>query len=292
MTNVDVSHADKVFYPDTGLTKGDVVEHFRGVAEVMLPHLRGRPLTLRRYPDGIGGEGWFQKEASRHFPEWLRIEEVPQRGKEGASVHHVVADRADTLAYLADQATLEFHVWLSTVEAMDHPDLMVLDLDPPDGVGLGEVRDATRRTRDLLGKLGLTPFLQATGGRGYHVVTPLDAGTDFDTVRELARGAAEQLARADPDHLTTAHRKEKRGDRIFLDTNRNAYAQTFIAPYSLRARPGAPVATPIDWQELGRVEPNGFDVAKVRKRLARKTDPWRDLGSHAASAARALEKLE
>nr|WP_106180835.1 non-homologous end-joining DNA ligase [Prauserella shujinwangii] len=289
---MEVSNPGKVFYPGAGVTKGDVVAYHRAVAEVLLPHLRGRPLTLRRYPDGIDGEGWFQKEASAHFPDWLRIAEVPRRGEPGETVRHVVCDDADTLTYLADQATIEFHVWLSTADRLDCPDLLVLDLDPPErGSGLTDLRRAARSARDLLGELGLTPFVQTTGGRGYHVVAPLDAGTGFDGVRELARGAADRLARSDPDRLTTAHRKDRRGDRIFLDTNRNAYGQTFVAPYSLRARPGAPVATPVDWAELSRVEPAGFDLRKVLRRLTRKADPWRDIHAHAASAARALEKL-
>ncbi|MEU3273961.1 non-homologous end-joining DNA ligase [Saccharomonospora sp. NPDC006951] len=284
-----VSNPEKLFYP-SGVSKGDVVGYYDDIAETMLPHLRGRPLTLRRYPDGIDGEGWFQKEASSHFPDWLRIEPIPARGKED-DVHHVVCDDARTLVYLANQATIEFHVWLSTVDNLDKPDRLVLDLDPPDGTPLSDLRGAVRRTRDLFGRLGLTPFVQATGGRGYHVVAPIDAEEDFGTVRELARAIADRLAETDPERLTTAQRKEKRGDRIFLDTNRNGYAQTFITPYSLRARKGAPVAAPLDWQELSRISPNGFDIDSMRRRLARKTDPWHEIDAHRGSAAAALNRL-
>ncbi|ASR33836.1 ATP-dependent DNA ligase [Prauserella marina] len=284
-----VSNPDKLFYP-SGVSKGDVVGYYDDIAETMLPHLRGRPLTLRRYPDGIEGEGWFQKEASNHFPDWLRVEAIPARGKEG-DVHHVVCDDARTLVYLANQATIEFHVWLSTVDNLDNPDHIVLDLDPPDGTSLSELRGVARRTRDLFGELGLTPFVQATGGRGYHVVAPLDAEENFDTVRELARAVADRLAEADPERLTTAQRKEKRGNRIFLDTNRNGYGQTFITPYSLRARKGAPVAAPLDWQELSRISPDGFDIDSMRRRLARKTDPWDEIDAHPGSATAALDKL-
>jgi len=289
--DVELSKPDKVFYPDSGLTKGEVVEYYRTVADAMVPHLLGRPLTLRRFPDGIEGEGWFQKEASDYFPDWVRVEPVPQRGEGGGTVHHAICTDAATLVYLANQAAIEFHVWPSTMDALDRPDLMVIDLDPPDGTPVSELRSVARRVRDLFGELGLKAYVQATGGRGFHVVTPLDARTAYDDVRALAREAADHLAAADPDRLTTQQRKAKRGDRIFLDTNRNGYAQTFVAPYSLRARPGAHVATPLDWNELGRAEPDGWDPAKIRARLARKEDPWRDMGAHAASAERARELL-
>ncbi|NKQ58191.1 ATP-dependent DNA ligase [Amycolatopsis sp. K13G38] len=283
------SKPDKVFYPGDGVTKGDVVEHYRRVAPVMVPHLRGRPLTLRRFPDGISGEGWFQKEASDYFPDWLRIERIPQRA--GGNVRHVVCDDEATLVYLANQATIEFHVWLSTVDDLERPDLMVLDLDPPEGTGVAELRKVARRARETVEDLGLSAFVQATGGRGFHIVTPLDRSADYETVRALARGVADVLAQRDPRRLTTEQRKDKRGDRIFLDTNRNGYAQTFVAPYSLRARPGAPVATPLDWSELGRAVPNGFDPARIDRRLARKSDPWQDLHAAAGSAEKALRQL-
>jgi bifunctional non-homologous end joining protein LigD len=193
--------------------------------------------------------------------------------------------------YLANQGTIEFHIWPSTIAALDRPDLLVLDLDPPDGVEVSELRSVARRCRDLYEEIGFTPYLQATGGRGFHVVAPLDATADYNAVRTLARAVADRLAAGDPSRLTTEQRKDKRGDRIFLDTNRNGYAQTFVAPYSLRARPGAPVATPLDWSELGKAKPNGWDPQRIRRRLAGKADPWGDLREHAASAGKARERL-
>jgi bifunctional non-homologous end joining protein LigD len=277
VSEIRVSLPDKVFYPDDGITKGDVVGHYRRVAGVMVPQLRGRPLTLRRYPDGI--------------PDWLRVERVPQHEDTHRFVRHVVCDDEASLVYLANQATVEFHVRPSTIDDLEHPDLLVLDLDPPAGTGVPELRQVARRARDLLADIGLIPFVQATGGRGFHVVAPLDRSADYDLVRTLAREAAQHLASRDPDRLTTEQRKDKRGERIFLDTNRNGYAQTFVAPYSLRARPGAPVATPLDWSELGRAVPNGHDLNKIGARLAHKADPWRDLHEHPAAAGKARERL-
>jgi bifunctional non-homologous end joining protein LigD len=287
--DIKVSHPDKIYYPDSGITKGEVVEYYRAVAGAMVPHLRGRPLTLRRYPDGIAAKNWFQKEASDYFPGWIRIEKIPQ--KDTDPVHYVLCEDAATVVYLANQGTIEFHIWPSTIDALDRPDLMVIDIDPPDGVEVGELRSVARRIRDLYQEIGLAPYLQATGGRGFHVVAPLDATADYDTVRALARAAAERLVAGDPDRLTVEQRKDKRGDRIFLDTNRNGYAQTFVAPYSLRARPGAPVVTPLDWAELGKAEPNGWDPRRIKQRLARKGDPWDGIGEHAASAEKARERL-
>ncbi|MEV6620889.1 non-homologous end-joining DNA ligase [Amycolatopsis sp. NPDC051106] len=285
----EISHADKVYYPADGLTKGDVVEYYRTVAEVMVPHLRGRPLTLRRFPDGIDGQGWFQKHPGEHFPDSIRVESVPRRG--GGTDDYVVCDDAGALDYLARQGTLEFHVWLATADAPERPDRLVLDLDPPDGTPVAELRAVARRIRDHYERVGLTPFVQATGGRGFHVLAPLDAKSDTEAVLELSRALADAVAADDPDRLTTAQRKDKRGDRIFLDANRNGYAQTFVAPYSLRARPGAAAATPLDWRELGKAEPDGWSLAKEKQRLARKDDPWRNLDEHAGSAEAALKQL-
>lgn len=286
--DLKLSKVDKELYPRDHVSKRDIVDHYRAVAAAMLPHLADRPLTLRRFPDGIDDSGFFQKHAADHFPDWVRTETMRA---EGGTVDYVVCEDEATLVYLANQAAIEFHVWLSRLDEPDRPDRLVLDLDPPDGTPVALLRDVARRARDLYAEVGLTPFVQATGGRGFHVAAPLDRSADFDFVRDLASGLADRLAAADPDHLTTAQRKQRRGDRIFLDCNRNAYAQTFVCPYSLRARPGAPVATPLDWDELGRTTPNGHDPASIRRRLARKTDPWARMDDHAASATKAQERL-
>ncbi|MFG3339938.1 non-homologous end-joining DNA ligase [Glycomyces sp. NPDC048151] len=285
--DLKLSKVEKELFPRDHVSKGDIVDHCLAVADAMLPHLAERPLTLRRYPDGIDASGFFQKHAADYFPDWIRTERMRA---EGGTVDYVVCDDEATLVYLANQAAIEFHVWLSRVDRPDHSDRLVIDLDPPDGTTAATLREVARSARDLFGEVGLTPFVQATGGRGFHVAAPLDRSADFDLVRDLANGLADRLADADP-RLTTAQRKQQRGDRIFLDCNRNAYGQTFVCPYSLRARPGAPVATPLDWDELGRATPNGHDPASMRRRLARKADPWAAMDEHAASAAAARDRL-
>jgi bifunctional non-homologous end joining protein LigD len=287
---VELSNTGKVLYPDTGATKGDVIAYYRDVADVMVPHLRGRPLTLRRFPNGLGAPGFYQKDASAHFPSWIRTVAVARRA-DGGTVDHVLCDDAATLLYLANLACLEHHVWPTRADALDRPDRLIIDIDPPPDADLAEVRDTARRLRDLYEAVGLVPAVQTTGGAGYHVVAPLDRTADVEVVRDLARDLAAHLAAARPDRLTVEIRKGKRRGRILLDTGRNAYGQMGVSPYSLRARPGAPVATPVDWSELGRVAPASYHLGNVRRRLARKGDPWADLDVHAGSGIDARRRL-
>ncbi|GAA4831187.1 non-homologous end-joining DNA ligase [Saccharopolyspora rosea] len=273
---IEISHGDKVLYPGEGYTKRDVVEYFRSVADAMVPHTRGRPLTMRRFPDGVEADGFFQKEAADYFPDWLRVVSVPQRGASGA-VHHAVVDDAATLLYLANLGCLEFHIGLSLVDDLDRPVVAVVDLDPPAGERIAELRAAVRSVCARFRDAGLTPHVQTTGSKGFHVVAPLAGRRGFDDVRAAVRELADHAVHDEPERFTTEQRKDKRGDRIFLDTNRNAYGQTMIAPYSLRARPGAPAATPIDPAELGRVEPGTYGLANMARRLAQKPDPWAGL---------------
>lgn len=289
--DVSLSNLDKELFPTEHLTKRDVIDYYRSVAEVMVAHLVGRPLVLRRFPDGIETDGFVQQEASRHFPEWLPIASVPRRDGPGA-VDHVLCEDAAALVYLANQASIELHVWPATTRGLECPDRLIIDIDPPGGVEASRLREVARELRKLFVSVGLAPFVQATGGRGFHVVAPLDASKDFDYVRDLARDLAERLVARDPQGLTTAVRKQRRGDRIFLDVNRNGYGQTVIAPYSLRARPGAPVATPLDWSELGRATPDRYHPRSLRQRLARKPDPWATIAEHAGSASRARRRLD
>ncbi|WP_406691444.1 non-homologous end-joining DNA ligase [Saccharopolyspora sp. ID03-671] len=271
------SNPDKVLYPQDSFRKRDVFDYFRSVSGPLVAHARGKPATLRRFPDGIDADGFFQKEASSHFPDWIARAEVPQRGG-GPPVHHVLVDDEATLLHLADQAALEIHIALSTADDLEHPVLAVLDIDPPpDGVEIATLRRVVRSVCALFTDDGLDPHVQTTGGKGFHVAAPLDGSRDFEEVRGWIREIADRAARDDPDRLTTEQRKNKRGDRIFLDVNRNAYGQTMIAPYSLRARPGAPAATPIDLDELSRVHPQSYGLTNLARRLARKSDPWRDL---------------
>lgn len=287
----DASNEDKRLFPDGGPTKGDVISYYEKIADVMLPHLRDRPLVLRRCPDGIDAECFYQKQVGTHFPDWVGRTKVEKRG--GGSQTLVVADSKATLAYLADQAALVLHPWLSRKDRPDHPDRMVIDLDPP-GDDFGPVREAARDFRALLEDLGLHPFVATTGSRGLHVVVALDRSADFDAVRRFARSAAAVIAARRPDARTTELRKDKRRGRLFLDVGRNAYAQTAVAPYSLRALPGAPVATPVTWEELSdrSVHARSWTWKNIFRRLGQREDPWSGMARHAASLTHAAERLD
>jgi bifunctional non-homologous end joining protein LigD len=279
---VQVSSVAKPFFPDAGLVKGDLLAYYRDVAEVMLPYLRGRPLNLQRFPNGVNGKGFWQQGASEHFPDWIRTVTVERRGR-GGTVDHVVCDDAAAIVYLANLSTVTFHAWTSTVEHLARPDLVIIDLDPDPDQGLEVVRAAARSVKAACEEVGLASFIQTSGSRGYHVVMPLQPGPDVEVVRDFAAELALLVAARDPDRLSVEWRKAKRDGRLLLDTARNGYAQTLVAPYSVRPKPEAPVATPIEWSELGRVEPRTYTVANLRRRLARKTDPWAGMADHAAA---------
>ena len=289
---VEVSDPGKVFFPGDGITKGDLAAYYGRIADTMLPYVRGRCVSMHRWPDGIDGKDFYQKEAPDHFPDWIRREEVER--KEGGSVRYVVADDARTLVYLADQGCMTPHVWLSRAEAPDMPDRMVFDLDPPGegGTVVEELRWAARTMKDLLDELGLSPLVMTSGSRGFHVHVVLNGDVDFDGSRAFARDVCSLLSDEHPDRLTVAQRKSKRGDRIFLDYLRNGYGQTSVPPYAVRARPGAPVATPLSWDELSGVEPRRYTVDNVFRRLGQTEDPWKDLLDEPADLDEARARLD
>lgn len=267
---VEVSSPDKVLLPD-GITKRDLVEHYRRIAPVMVPHVEGRLLTVQRFPDGFDEGGFYQKDTPDHYPGWIERCTVP---KEGGEVSHTVVRDGATLVYLANLAAVTLHVSLQTVDHLDRPDRLVFDLDPPEADGAGPVRFAARATRDVLEEAGLATRLMTTGSKGYHVVVPIRPERPFDEVKALARRCAEVLADRHPDRLTVEQRIAKREGRVFVDFLRNAFSQTAVAPYSVRAKPGGPIATPIDWDELGSVAPADVTMANLFRRLGQKDDPW------------------
>lgn len=286
---VEVTRPDKVLFPPR-LTKADLAGYYQAVAEVMLPHLAQRPLNLERYPDGIDGHRIIQQHASSHFPEWVgRFTVQARKGQ----VEHVVAGDPATLVYLAGQACITLHRWLSRTDQLDRPDLLVVDLDPSTDRP-ADVRRAALIFGALLRELGLDPWAMTTGSRGYHVVVPLRRTADFDTVREFARGLAELATRREPRLLTNEQRTAKREGKILVDVMRNAYGQTSVAPYSVRARPKAPVATPLHWGELenSKTTASRWTIATLPERINRDGDPWSELTRTRQTLTSARERLE
>lgn len=286
----DASNEDKELFPGEGITKGDLMDYYEAIAPHMLPWLRERPLVLQRFPDGIAEEGFYQKQVSEHFPDWVSTVRV---GKAGNGTQElVVCGNQATLVYLANLGCVTLHPWLCRRDRLHHPDLLVVDLDPPGGDDFGPVREAARACRELFDELELPTFPKTTGSKGLHLVVPLDRSEDFDAVRGFARDAMALLAARRPEALTTEVRLEKRGGRVFLDVARNAYAQTAVSPYSVRPLPGAPVATPLGWDEVGRVDARRFTVRNVLRRLAQCEDPWKGLRRRARGLEAARRRLE
>jgi bifunctional non-homologous end joining protein LigD len=286
---IALSNTDKILFPEAKVSKGDLIDYYRKVAPTMLPHIAGRPLSFQRFPDGIEEGGFMQKNASDYFPDWIRRARL---AKEDGNVDYVIAEDAATLAYLANQACVTLHAGLARTDRVDHPDFMVLDLDPSDD-DFDKVKRAARDARALLEEVGLTSFVQTTGSRGLHVWVPLDRAAAFDEVRETASKLADALVARAPEERTTAQRKANRLDRVFIDVARNAYGQTVVAPYSVRARPEASVATPLDWDELDSpdLEPRRYTVRNLFRRLGRKADPWAGIESRGQKLAPARKRL-
>ncbi|MFC4496016.1 non-homologous end-joining DNA ligase [Streptomyces ovatisporus] len=273
--DIEISRPEKVLFPDDGITKSDLARYYRRVATRAVPRLRGRPLMMERHPDGIGGKPLMQKNAPEYFPDWVHTAEL---SKQGGTVRHVVCDNADTLVYLAGQASVTQHRWLSKADRPHDPDLLVFDLDPSGDADFEDVRWAASCVGGLLEEVDLPTQLMTTGSRGLHVIAALDRRADFDAVRDFARRVSQVLVARHPDRLTDEPRKANRGDRVYLDIQRNAYAQTAVAPYAVRARAGGPVAMPISWSELNESDltPDRWklgDMEAIEKRL-RGEDPW------------------
>jgi len=282
-----ITHPDKVLFPDDGITKGELTAYYEAIAPVMLPHLRGRPLTMERYPAGIDRKGFWQKDVSKGFPDWLERVEVPK--KDGV-VHHPVITDVQSLLWTANQNTITHHVWSSRVPNLKHPDVCVFDLDPSiDDVE--SVRSAAIALRDLLKALTLPSVIKTTGSKGFHIVVPLDGRTPVGQVARFAGAVGTAFVNLAPDALTQEFNKVDRRGRIYVDTGRNGYHSTFAAAYTVRARRGAPVSAPCSWEEVerGDVAPATFTVRNILERVQRIGDVWGDLRRQGRSLKRPIE---
>jgi bifunctional non-homologous end joining protein LigD len=267
---MEITHPDRVVFPDDGITKGEVVAYYEKVAGRMLPFIEGRALSVERFPQGIGGKGFMQKNAPDHYPEDLigRFE-VPKEG--GGTTVYPVVETVEGITYFANFGVITFHVPPVRIDDEQHPDWAIWDLDPPpDRVDL--VRDAARAMRSILEDHGISTLAMTSGSKGYHLRARLESNVDMETATLVARGTAALAAAAHEDLMTVAFRKADRGDRVFVDWMRNTPRSTSVAPWSLRPRRGAPVATPIRWDELESIGPDGVGLKSVDQRL--EGDPW------------------
>jgi bifunctional non-homologous end joining protein LigD len=282
-----ITHPEKVLFPEDGITKGDLASYYEAIAPIMLPHIRARPVTMERFPGGIGRKGFIQKDVSKGFPDWLERVEVP---KKDGTVHHPIVRDARSLLWLANQNSITPHVWTSRAPNLYHPDICVFDLDPskdqPD-----VLRASALGLRDLLKQLGLKSWVKTSGSKGFHIVVPLDGKAGFGAVAGFAHTVGSVLVKLAPDHLTQEFSKADRGGRILVDTGRNGYSATFAAAYAVRAKPGAPVSAPCTWEEIerGDIQPRSFTLRTMAARVADVGDLWADMGKH--SLKRPTERL-
>jgi bifunctional non-homologous end joining protein LigD len=288
---VALSHPDRVVFPEAGLTKLDLANYYAEVAEAMVPHVRGRPLALQSFPEGVLGESYFIKDEPAHYPDWIATVEVPRRG--GGSIRQALANDGATLVYLAGQNVVTPHIWTARADRLEQPDRIVFDLDPS-VPNFAEVRAAARDLGSLLRDLGFAPFAMTTGSRGLHVVVALRRTASYDEVHEFARDVAAVFAAAAPAKLTVEVRRNRRGDRLFVDVGRNAYGQHAVAPYAVRGLPDAPVATPLRWEELDdpALRSQRWTIRDLRARLDTAGEPWREIARHARALGPARRELE
>ena len=285
-----ITHPEKVLFPDDGITKGELAAYYEAIAPVMLPHMRARPVTMERYPRGIGAESFWQKDVSKGFPDWLTRVEVP---KKGGTVNHPIVTDTRSLLWLANQNSITPHVWTSRAPDLYHPDICVFDLDPSED-NPAALRGAALAVRDVLEELGLPTWVKTSGAKGFHIVVPLDRKTGFGDVSHFAHAVGALLVARDPEHLTQEFSKKDRGRRILIDTGRNAYSATFAAAYAVRARPGAPVSAPCTWAEIenGTVGPGTFSLRTMAERMTKMGDVWADMRKRGRSLRRPIARLQ
>jgi bifunctional non-homologous end joining protein LigD len=284
-----ITHPEKVLFPDDGITKGDLAGYYEALAPVILPHLRGRPVTMERYPAGIREKGFWQKDVSKGFPDWLQRVKVP---KKNGVVHHPVITDTRSLLWITNQNTVTQHVWTSRVPNLDYPDICVFDLDPSKD-DVAEVRVAAIGLRDLLEELGLPSWIKTSGSKGFHIVVPIQGKTDMGVVARFANMVGTLFVSLASDRLTQEFSKADRGGRIYVDTGRNGYSATFAAAYTVRAKPGAPVSAPCTWEEVerGEVEPRTFTLRNMPDRVATVGDVWAGMRRRARSLKVPMDKL-
>ncbi len=270
---VEVPGPEKIWFPKSKITKGDIVAYYRDISPFMLSFTKNRLLTMHRFPGGIDQEGFYQKNVGDYFPDWLLSKKI--KNKEAGYTTYAVCNNAASLAYIATQGCITPHLWLSKIDKLNYPDRMIFDLDPA-GTNVAAVRWAAKQLHDLLTELGIPSFLMTTGSRGFHVVVPLKRLATFEAVRAYARDVATILVERYPNKLTINPRKDARANKILIDCMRNLYGATAVAPYAVRAIEKAPVATPIFWEELARMLPQRFTINNIFERLTQEENPWHD----------------
>lgn len=277
-----VSNLDKIWFPKSKITKGDILKYYYQVADYIIPHVKNHPLTMQRYPNGITGESFYQKNAGEYFPSWIKTFGIGK--EEGGTVHYVIANNPGAIVYLANQGAITMHSWLSRYDKLHIPDRMIFDLDPSKN-DFASIRKAALLIKEIFDDMKIPCFAMTTGSRGMHVYVPLKRVHTFDQVADFAYSIAKKMIIERPKDFTLEVRKNKRAGKIFIDTLRNRYSATSVAPYSVRPHEKAPVAAPLHWQEVkdSKLSSQKFTIKNMIDRLKSDGDPWHDVDDHAVS---------
>ncbi|MEO3812201.1 non-homologous end-joining DNA ligase [Sphaerisporangium sp. B11E5] len=284
---VKVTNPDKIYFPAIGATKRELVEYYIAVGEGALRALRDRPTYLKRHPDGVQTDAIYQKRIPPKHPDWLQT--VTIRFPSGRSADALRVTEVAAIAYCANLATIDFHPWPTRSDDVEHPDELRIDIDPQPGTGFDQAREVAYAVRDLLGELGMRGFPKTSGNRGIHVNVRIERRWTFTEVRYAAIAFAREVERRVPALATTAWWKEERGEKVFIDYNQNARDRTVASAYSVRAKPEAPVSTPVTWEELPAVDPAAFDIRTVPGRFAELGDVHREIDDESYSIAPLLD---
>lgn len=290
---IKISHPDKILFTKIDLDKKGIIKYYRSVAKWMLPWLKDYPLTLHRYPDGINQEGFYQKQAEDYFPSWIKTIDVPLKTKKKTN-KQVLCNNEAILIYLANLATIEFHRWLSKKNHLNHPKLLIFDLDPPNKKAIKMIPKVAKIVKTYLDDLNITSFPMLTGSRGLHIIIPLKGKDTFKKVRNFAKKIVSDLVKENEDCLVGKPNPKSKSKKIFLDYLRNAYGQTGIAPYSLRARKSGSVATPVRWKEVFKkdFDSQAYTYKTIQRRLNKIKDPWSNFWKHAISIKTIEKKIK
>ena len=288
---VTVTNAGKVFWPDEGYTKSDLIGYYEAVAKWLLPYLQDRPLVLTRYPDGITGKSFFQKDAPEWTPSWVRTQRIHANDVD-RDIDYFVVDDLESLRYVVNLGTIPLHLWSSRLASLDHPDWLVLDLDPK-GAPFTDVVKVARALHGILDELELPSYVKTSGATGLHIFLPLGAGYDFEVTRTFARLLATIGVEAEPSISTIARPLQSRGGKVYIDFGQNGRGQTVVAPFSARPLPGAPVSCPLRWEEVtAKLDPARFTIKTAPARFAKLGDPLAPVLAGRIDLAAALQKLE
>jgi len=288
---VTITNPRKVFWPDEGYTKSDLIDYYDSVAPWLLPYLKDRPLVLTRYPDGIKGKSFFQKDAPEWTPSWIRTARIHSHDV-GRDIAYFVVDDRESLRYVVNLGTIPLHLWSSRLPSLDHPDWLVLDLDPK-GAPFTDVVKVARALGRILEELALPSYVKTSGATGLHILLPLGARYDYDVTRTFARLLAVMGVEAEPAISTIARPLRSRGGKVYIDFGQNGRGQTIVAPFSVRPLPGAPVSCPLRWDEVtAKLDPARFTIKTAPARFQKLGDPLAPVLTGRIDVAAALRKLE